>query len=282
MTRSTIDTLRDLNPVTDDEAQAITRTKDLAWLDVQFKAQSIVQEMPAKRRRRPVVRRLVPALVAAGLIGGIALTVVDHSGSDRTQALGPALAFSDEGRYLKIKIVDLEADSARFNKELQERQLKFHIELAPASPSLAGKLLTIGDFGENGDGGEFKVSETPFNCVIGGAAPCNIELKVPKEFQGEGLVIIGRPARPGERVEYPGWLWEPGELLAGLKVEGQPVGQVRALVAQRGYTVGKYVRTASLDEPGIPPVEVPDNWVVVEASLLVDKQVILRVRPKLR
>ncbi len=281
MTRSTIDTLRDLNPVTDDEARAITRTKDLAWIDVLSKARITAQEAPAKRRRQsPVVRRLVPALVAVGLIGGIALTVVERAGDSRTEALGPALAFSDEGRYLQIKIVDLEADSARFNKELQEHDLKFHIELAAASPSLAGKPLTIGDFGENGTGGDFKVNEK--NCQRGEVGTCEIELKVPKEFQGEGLVIIGRPARAGERVEYPGWLWEPGELLAGMKVEGQPVAQVRALVEQRGYTVGKYVRTAALDDPGVPPADVPDNWIVTEASLLVDKQVILRVRPKLR
>jgi hypothetical protein len=221
---------------------------------------------------------LVPALVAAGLIGGIALTVVERTGDSRTEALGPALAFSDEGRYLQIKIVDLEADSARFNKELAEHDLKFHIELAPASPSLAGKPLTIGDFGTDASGGDFQVNDK--NCLRGDTGTCEIELKVPKQFQGEGLVIIGRPARPGEQIEYGGWLWERGEPLAGLKVVGQRVDHVRGLVEQHGYTVGRYRRSGG--GPVLPAAEVPDNWVVVDGELLVDKQVVLRVAPKLR
>lgn len=277
MTRSTIDTLRDLNPVTDDEARAITRAKDLAWIDVLSKARTTAPEVPVKRRR-PVVRRLVPALVATGLVGGIALTVVERSGDSRTEALGPALAFSDEGRYLQIKIVDLEADSARFNKELKEHDLNFHIQLAAASPSIAGKLLTVGDSGVDGTGGTFKVNEK--NCLHGDVGTCEIELKVPKQYRGDGVVIIGRPARPGEQIEYGGQLWERGEPLAGLKVVGQRVDHVRALVEQHGYTVGRYRRSGG--GPVLPAAEVPDSWVVVDGELLVDKQVVLRVAPKLR
>ncbi|MFB6719044.1 hypothetical protein ACFCV3_02745 [Kribbella sp. NPDC056345] len=276
-----IDKLRELNPVTDDEARELTRTKDLAWLDVLSKVQTTPQERPLKpkrRRRSLVVRRLVPALVTVALLGGIALTVLERTGDSRTVAAGPALAFSDEGRYRSIRIIDLEADSARFTKELKEHGLNFKIQLLAATPSSAGKLLWAGEMGDEGND-QFKVGEDPEGCTLGGPAPCAIEIKVPRDYTGAGELAIGRPMRPGEQAEQAGNLSDPGEPLAGVQYAGLSVGEVRALLEKRGYTVGKYVDGAS----GIDLAHsVPDNWFVTEGELVVDKQVALRVQEKLR
>ncbi|TDD59636.1 hypothetical protein E1263_14205 [Kribbella antibiotica] len=67
---------------------------------------------------------------------------------------------------------------------------------------------------------------------------------------------------------------------AGLKIEGMRVGQVRALIEQRGYSVAYYLeRTA---EDNVRRESVPDNWFVLGSQLVVDKQVVVRAQPKLR
>ncbi|GAA0592988.1 hypothetical protein HPO96_05980 [Kribbella sandramycini] len=281
MTRSTVDKIRDLNPVSDDEARAAARANDSAWLDVLAKARHTAQEVPHRRVRRqaPMVRRLVPILVAAAVVGAVALTAVERSGGDRQEALGSALAFSDEGRYVQIRIVDLEADTARFTKELKKHNLNFTIKLLASTPSTVGRLVWEGDMGGN-TGGNFKVSAEPNGCAVGGPTPCFIEIKVPRDYTGSGELAIGRPMRPGESAETGGTIGEPGEPLAGVKFYGLRVDKVRELLAQRGFVVRSYIERK--DDDNVRHESVPDNWLVTNGSLAVDNQVTLRVTPKLR
>jgi hypothetical protein len=270
---NTLDKIRALDPVTDEVLQAATRNREGMWNGLI--ARTAQEQVPTKLRpRRTVARRVVPVLVAASLIGGIAVTAYERSDGSRTEALGPALAFADNGSKLTITIVDLQADADRFNRELAEHQLKFTLTLQPASPSAVGQV-TAG-FGDGNESSAPAVSQIPRGCEVGGASPCNITISIAKGYQGEGGLEIGRPPQPGEEILYNGDLADRGEPLAGLKYKGLPVSRVRELLRQRGFTVGEYV--VSLGDRSEGRATVPDHWIVQDGMLIKDHETRLMVR----
>jgi hypothetical protein len=297
MTDKTLDRIRALDPVTDDDRRSAASNREQAWQNLLARtahesadaaspeasvgaaAQPARGEWPpsGRRPRRTAMRRVVPALVAASLIGGIAITAYERSGNSRTEALGPALAFADNGSRVTITIVDLQADADRFNRELQEHRLKFKLALQPVTPSIAGQITA--EFGGDGNQpGDLTVGETPAGCEVGGPAPCHITISVAKDYHGEGELVIGRPLRPGEEAMSHADLGAKGEPLAGIRYQGQQVGQVRELLRQRGLTVREYeVSSADRNETR---ATVPDQWIVRGGMVVTDTETRLIVGPK--
>jgi hypothetical protein len=274
MSDPTIELLRRLDPTAgDDPAKAVGADSRAELLT------RIMQADPADTegspRRRFLVRRVVPALVAAGIATAITFSVVGLPDRDRHEALGQALSFTDEGNFLRVKIVDPKADSARYNAEFKKRHLDITLELVPASPSVVGKEVAAG-FGADSE--NIRSTGDPEGCVEAGSYPCVPTFLVPKDYTGSADLQIGRAAAPGEHIDAGGAIDGHGEALEGVKYLNQTVAMVLAILAERGYTVPEYRYTKNNFTTS--PKTVPTTWFVRSGFLVSGKEVILFVSPK--
>ncbi|TCC57420.1 hypothetical protein E0H73_28940 [Kribbella pittospori] len=268
----TLDLLRRLDPVAgDDPAQAVRAESRDELLT------RIGQTPPPapKAPKSAVRRRLVPVLVATAVIAATAVCLVELPGDSRQEALGPALSFSSEGDYLRVRIVDPAADTARYNKEFKKRHLNITLELLPGSPSTVG-LSPAAAFGPDSD--NIQQSEDPEGCVEAGTYPCVPQFLIPKNYSGEAGLVIARATRPGEKVQFTGPIDGRGEALEGVKYKNLRVSQVLAILKQRGYTVPEY--RLLVGSTATAPKSVPANYFVKGGFLIKDKDVILDVSAK--
>ncbi len=273
---TTLDKIRALDPVTDEDLSTATSNRDKVWKDVLSRTQAPVADTSSAgarssaRQRWSRGRRWVPVLVAASLVGGIALTVVERSGNSHPEAL----AFAYRGDDLKITVIDLQADTKRFNRELKQQGLNFKLELVPASPSVVGQE-TSGGYSDGSNARHVKVGAAPAGCRIGVDSPCHIEISVARGFRGEGFLRIGRPLRPGEKVSASGELNGRGEALEGVEYKDLQVGRALELLRQRGVSVHRFSVDYSEDRKSVPA-----DFYVIQGTLLADGEAILWVSKK--
>ncbi|MEV5965344.1 hypothetical protein AB0L70_26480 [Kribbella sp. NPDC051952] len=287
---SSIELLSRLDPIaTDDPGEAVqadTRSDMLTRITQtpQAGSKSTVSKGPASKgpasrgsasKSSARRRRLVPVLVAATVVAAAAITVVELPGDSRQEALSPALSFSPEGNFLRVRIVDPYADTARYNKEFKKRHLNITLELMPGSPSIVGQspAAAFGDGSAN-----IEQSDDPPGCAEAGTVPCVPQFLVPKDYSGEAGLVIARAARPGEDIQFGGPIDGRGEALNGVKYKNLQVSQVLKILTQRGYTVPEY-RLAGNNATGSPK-KVPGTYFVKDGFLHKDKEVILFVSPK--
>ncbi|GAA2815252.1 hypothetical protein [Kribbella solani] len=213
--------------------------------------------------RRPLARKLVPVLAVGALVAGAAVTLIERPGGTKQEALGPALSFVTEGNVMKVKILDPEADSARFNKEFEAHGLNIKLRLLPVSPSVVGTSPAAG-FSEGSDW--IKTTFEPAGCLQAMTSPCVPEFTIPLPYKGQADLYIGRTAKPGEELASAGDLAARGEPLAGVKYQGMTVGAVKKLLTDRGVSAEYRVNV----RPNYTDArdEVPANWIVREGTLL--------------
>ncbi|MFG1815170.1 hypothetical protein ACGFIF_15485 [Kribbella sp. NPDC049174] len=273
----TLDLLRQLDPTSgDDPAGAVSETTRTELLS-SITASDPFPARARTRRSRPVVRRLVPVLAAAAVIAAVAVTVVQLPGDSRQEALGPALSFTTEGKFLKVRIVDPEADSARFNQEFKDHGLDIKLRLVPSSPSAVGRhLAAVFSPGAK----NIETTLYPAGCDAPPTYPCVPEFTIPLDYKGQAELAIGRAAKPGEKYTLAGQIDGKGEPLQGVKYGGMTVGAVVKILEQRGYTVPEYrVTTGRQTETRMA---VPPTWIVGGAFALNSKQVVLFAAPPKR
>jgi len=263
---NTIDLLRTLDPIAGDDPAASVGEESRAEMLTRIGNSPV----PVKTRKGAVRRRLVPALVAATVVAAAAVTVVELPGDSRQEALGAALSFNAEGDYLRVRIVDPYADSARYNKEFKKHHLNITLELMAGSPSTVG-LSPAAVFGP--DSPNIKQTDDPPGCAQAGTFPCVPEFLIPKNYAGDAALVIARAARPGEQIAFTGAIDGRGEALQGVKFRNLRVSQVLAILQQRGYTVPEYRVSASGTTSS--PKTVPPTYFVKDGFLVKDKQVIL-------
>lgn len=201
MTNNAIDLLRRLDPVaTADPADAV-RPESRADLLGGITAQTAAVPMRRKARRR-VVPLLAAAATVAVLSFGV-LQVPDGNGGQQP-LLGPALAFATEGKVIKIRVLDAQAEAARFNQELKAHGLNITMELRPASPSLVGEQMgeSISIAHPKPRPGHEPMPD-PFNTTLYPAdcrernVPCVPEFTVPLNYPDTTKLTFGRTAEPG-------------------------------------------------------------------------------------
>jgi hypothetical protein len=216
-------------------------------------------------------------LVAAGVLGGIAASVIELPGGTRHEALSPALSFTTEGDFLKVRILDPEADSARFNKEFKAHGLDIELVLLPSSPSGIGRIAAEGSDASD-PGRQIRHSADPAGCDQAGTYPCVPQLTIPTDYKGSAQLYIGRAARPGEDLTVSGPLDGRGEPLQGVKWRNMRVSAVLEILNKRGYTVAEY-RVMEGNNSQFR-TSVPSNWYAVEGGFLQKgKQVVLAASP---
>ena len=277
MSDPTIDLLRRLDPTADDDPANAVSADSRAELLTRITRSDVPasNRLESAGRQRFLVRRVAPALVAAGVAAAVTVSVVGLPGGSRHEAVGQALSFTDEGNFLRVKIVDPLADSARYNAEFKKRHLDITLELMAASPSSVGKEVAAG-FGAGSE--NIRSTGDPEGCIEAGTYPCVPTFLIPKDYKGSASLQIGRAAAPGEKIQAGGAIDGHGEALEGVKYLNQTVAKVQAILAGRGYTVPEYRYTKN--NYTTSPKTVPTTWFVKNGFLVKGKEVILFVSPK--
>jgi hypothetical protein len=278
-------------PVTDAEAERMVRPATLADLADLITA---TQGLPAGRvthSRGPARRRgwLIGTPLAAGLAAAVLVVtglipVGLHASGHRTgPAASPestrpisaqALSFVTSDGSVTVIVRDPLADPARYRAEFAAHHLNITLKLVPASPSLVGTVVYIG---EPSGAGITPITARGKCYTGGGGSACPVGVRIPADFRGQAELVFGRAARPGEQYESTAPATAPGEVMHGLRFRGLTVTQVLAMLRERDVTVPVF----NYDKQGYARnlSHVPGTWYVYDATPWASQQVMLMVGP---
>jgi hypothetical protein len=185
-----------------------------------------------------------------------------------------ALSFTTSGRYITVIVRNPLADPSRYRAEFAARHLDITLTLVPASPSLVGTLVYSGQSG----GANITPITAQGKCYTGGGgSACPVGVRIPADFRGQAQLVFGRAARPGERYESTAPATAPGEVMHGMRFQGDTVSQVLAMLRERDVTVPvfNYARQGYARNLS----HVPGTWYVYDAAPWASQQVMLFVGP---
>jgi hypothetical protein len=240
-----IDTIRRLDPLGSTPVTVSGQTRHaLAEAIMTSVGESSLE--PDRQRRYVPSRRLAiaGAVTAAGVL---LVTGVPWSQPSR------ALAFTDEGDYFLVRVLDVEANAEQYNEEFERYGLDVDLEVVPVSPSVVG--LDIGATIEEEAVG-ISIEREPAGCDETSSAACVPVIRIPRDLRGHASISLGRAARPGEQYDGAGQIDGRGEPLAGLKWRNQTLGDVRKLLARRHTEIAE-IQAEYGDERRIT-----DSWFV--------------------
>ncbi|MFC7647357.1 hypothetical protein ACFQX6_47710 [Streptosporangium lutulentum] len=217
---------------------------------------------PLRRRRRP----LLALPIAVGALAAAATVPFAFA-----PASASALDIKEEDGYYLIEVKDLLATPEVYDKQLRDAGLDVKLRLLPASPGLVGSLssATRAENPAKPDGIEVIDRSgdcEPFRCSIG--------IKVRKDFTGSAEIFLGREARPGEKYQAITGFDVPGAPMHCVPFRNKPVGEVRALLKDRGLDIQEFTITGptrwegtARDEEVETKASVPDSMHVVDGYL---------------
>ncbi|RFU38841.1 hypothetical protein DZF91_25565 [Actinomadura logoneensis] len=227
------------------------------------RTEATVAGRSASAARRPWRK----ATLAFGTVTAVAATaaavVFGWPGAERP---AEALSFSRDGDYVNVAVRDPHASPARLRAEFAAHGLSVNLDVRPASPSLVGALL-------GSDGAQPSATPNPSGADCG-RTWCHRGLRIRLGHQAPVTVVLGRAPRPGERIALTGSATAPGEVLAGVRVRGRTVAEVRAVLRQRHGTVaaytldrfaGRHAGIVDLEAPVVPKGVVKGTWYVSDA-----------------
>src|SRR5580692_9508503 len=235
----------------------------------------------------PVAARLaVAALIVAELAGPGHQAGPAAAQSPRTTAeprpagsaaqTAQALSFTTSDGWITVVVRNPLADEARYRAEFAAHHLDITFNLVPASPSIVGTVVYIG---QSAGSSQIQTITARGRCYTGGGgSECPVGVRIPADFHGQAEIVFGRAARPGEQYESTAPATAPGEVMHGLKFVGDTVTQVLALLRSRHVTVGDY----NFDKQGYGGANVhhvPGSWYVYDADPWAPGQVMLMVGP---
>ncbi|MGN9838190.1 hypothetical protein ACTMTI_08705 [Nonomuraea sp. H19] len=237
---------------------------------------SITAEEPVLERARRLpsgARRLTfGAVIAAGLAAAAVIgpAVLGEQGPATSYA-NAAIDIELRGDTYVATIKDPLADHAKYTEGFKAVGLNVNLEVVPAAPSEAGKLMSMSVSGPLASNGESITSSTmPEGCVVGQDG-CAITVKVPRDWAGWAAVRVGRAAEPGEKYRSSRVATRKDGMLEGFRVDERTVGEVLAEVRRRGLKAVFQVITPGPDSEGYgveqdkQQAEVGEGWIVWEA-----------------
>ena len=200
-----------------------------------------------RQRRRPgLSRRIVVPTGIAVLAVGAAMVVYgasasaptnrhhsaiattpahQHSSSPVVHAVPVSFRFPKSGSaYIVATVTNPFAAQSSLNAAFQAAHLNITVILEPASPSMVGTVLgTSTSTSSTGPLIEAVGGAGP--CVTGGGSSCPIEIEIPRDFTGQGTIMLGRPAKPGEAYVATTSSFAPGEALHCSGILNEQVAQ---------------------------------------------------------
>ncbi|WP_214327521.1 hypothetical protein [Nonomuraea sediminis] len=234
-----------------------------------------------RRQRRRFRPRWLITVPAAAILAGAALavTVVVRPADVGPLHVGPAeaLAFTRNGDYIDVRIIDPDADPKRYRSEFAAQGLDVDLRLEPASPSLVGRMINASIEGEttvtsNGHlVSKIKEIDDESGC---GNTWCKAGVSIPVDLKKHVNFTFGRAARPGERYELAGDPTARGEILEGIDLQNKTVAEVKRMVEERHATIQRYYGAEPEDSGSqswdyeshvLRPETIPDTWYVHEA-----------------
>ena len=186
----------------------------------------------APRRLRPGAVPGVVLTALGGALVAVVAVVVLVGGSAVGPAPADAVAFRTvAGGEIVARVIEPYAAQARLDAAFAHYGLKIKLRLVPVSPSLVGTVSYAS--------GEGIAALQGGHCLTGGGG-CPVGIEIPRDFAGQGEVVLGRPAKPGERYEGSASAFAPGEPLHCSGLLGARVAGALGGLRSRGLVVGEW------------------------------------------
>jgi hypothetical protein len=228
MTDELIDLLQSIDPLREQELEDVLERGRMCG------GAQRISATPWRRPRR-AGRRTV-GLACASTVAAVGAAAVLLSLSSSSTPNAEALSFSQQGDYVVARIVNPYASVSELKRELAANHLHVALKLVPASPGSVGKVVMI-DVNGSPQSGIQPLLEG--QCANG---PCTVGVKVARDYKGTGYVVIGRPAKPGERYQSTpiGGSFARGEALHCSGLEGAPLRQAIPMLRSKGLSVVRW------------------------------------------
>jgi hypothetical protein len=185
-----------------------------------------------RRRRLPAPRRL--ALAAATAVLAVAVPLGAGLVGGRG---GRALAISDQGGTITIRLLDAGADPAKVSRELRDAGVDAEVSSVPVPPGQAGTWVAAVGPAE----------------LAGRLERAGAVLRLPAATPGRVGLVIGRPARQGERYAVVAGELDAPEL-GGLRpgcLLGLDAAVAGRQLAHRGLRVAWHVAYSTGPQSGV-------------------------------
>ncbi|MDF5758986.1 hypothetical protein [Spongiactinospora sp. TRM90649] len=220
---------------------------------------------PAPTRRLRLPRLVLPVVVAL-----VTALVTFAGGPSPAQAL----EIERQGAFFTITVIDAYADPGQYQEQLSRAGIRLAIQLKAAPVSRVGQIVVpdarifrATGVPSGADGRITAIAAWP-DC---GRAGCPIGLRVPVDYRGGGVILLGRPARPGERYETLAPIDDPGEPLFRMPYARRSVSAVEAMLREKGVVFFSYTTSQG------PKPDVPGSWYVHAGVLTSSDTALLRV-----
>jgi hypothetical protein len=218
--------LRALSPVADADLEPVAGSRE--WQLLRDEIAAVPRDAPRHRRsseRRRILPRLTPprlALASAAAALAVVAVAAFPSSRDDSGVAQAAIRFKTQGNDIVADVRRPFAAQEELNAAFAAEGLDINLTLVPASPSIVGTVVFVGD---GGDGAGTIEALAGGDCVTGGGA-CPIGLRIPRDFSGQAEIALGRPAESGERYASTADAFAPGEALHCKATPGSTVGEV--------------------------------------------------------
>ncbi|GAA2285467.1 hypothetical protein GCM10010149_34220 [Nonomuraea roseoviolacea subsp. roseoviolacea] len=237
---------------------------------------------PAARRSRrgPAPSRLLLGLAASVALAG-ALVVGPSLFRESGQVYASqAVTIDRDGDEYNFYITDGDPDPGELRKAFDKVGLgNVKVELMPVSPRQRNPV----DGWEDSDP-DAKMTSTLSDCKVR-VEGCLTAFSITADIKGPATLRLGRPARPGEKYDFPIDATVPGEALAGVKIGGLTVAEAERVVREHDLKVAYELRWPLHEGVGykvegpVPASRVDAGWKVAEADSYNDGVIILSVEP---
>lgn len=277
--------LRSKAPVLDEDLAGSARSKGADALLAQIYT---MEPQPARaeprlvRPPRRAWRLLIGAAAAALLAGGIALAPAVIGTPDEVYA-GEAVTIDRDGNDHVFYFTKGDPNPDDLRKAFRTVGLDVKVTLVPVSPRDPFPYVEL----VRKDNDQSRVVYEHAECeerVEG----CLGSMRVSANLAGPAEFRLGRPARPGERYEVSVDATLPGEVLAGVAVEGKSAAEVVRIARERGLRVSYTIDwpqkegrgfTSEGSEGKIPASRIDPAWAAASARTYNDGAIIVHVVP---
>ncbi|MGW4968221.1 hypothetical protein ACWEPL_64390 [Nonomuraea sp. NPDC004186] len=239
---------------------------------------------PAQARRRfmPSPRRALLGLAVAAALAGAVVIGPSLIGRSEQVYASQAVTIDRVGDEYAFYFTEGDPDPAELEKAFHKVGLdNLTVTLFPVSPRMpAGSVF-----------GFEKSDPDAIATFAGDSCPERVEdcitaFRVTADIKGPAEVRLGRPAKPGEKYDFPVDASWPGEALAGVNLRGRSAAEAAGVVREHHLKVA-YELDWPLpnDEKGVrfeadvPASRIDPGWRVAEAESYNDGAIVLHVVP---